>query len=62
MGDKPIKKIRELRSDPRTASLELIFENNKELLVKLNSEAAKNFRTPAQQVVYYTWKCIDFMK
>ena len=57
-----VKKIRKRRTDPSTKALELIFENSKDLLVKLNAEADKGFRTPAQQLVYYTWKCIDFMK
>ena len=43
-------------------SLNHIFEGHKELLEKLRKEAKKNFRTPKEQLVYYTWKCIEFME
>ena len=58
----PIKRQRGPKTDRETKALELIFKNSKDLLVKLNAEADKNFRTSAQQLVYYTWKCIDFME
>jgi len=39
-----------------------IFKENPDLLKKLIHEAKKNFRTPPEQLIYYTWKCIDFME
>jgi len=39
-----------------------IFKDEPELLKKLNLAAKKNFRTPPQQLIYYTWKNIDFME
>jgi len=38
-----------------------IFKDHQQLLGKLRTEAKKNFRTPNEQLIYYTWKCIDFI-
>ena len=58
----PVKRQRKPKTSSETKALELILKDIKDLLAKLNTEAEKNFRTPFQQLVYYTWKCIDFMK
>jgi len=52
---KPEKKVTRPR-DP----VKRIFAGNDRLYNKLKEQAKLNFRTPEQQLIYYTWKCIEF--
>ena len=57
-----VKKVRKKRTSVEFKAIQEIFKDHQDLLGKLHREAEKSFRTPSQQLIYYTWKSIDFMK
>ena len=51
---------RETKSSKSKDPIECLFLGHEQLYTKLKEQAKLNFRTPDQQLVYYTWKCIEF--